>query len=84
MRHKAQIVTVKVQRPIVSTGSMTEVLSYIVDENDEQLSNDAVTEMPPHHIEQIFKGHHKVYYLAKHKKGKPVKLFAPTREDEWQ
>ena len=83
MRLKAKIVTVKVQRPIFSTGSMTEVLSYIVDENDEQISNPFMSEMPPEHIEQIFKGHHKVYYLAKHKNGKPVKLFAPTREDEW-
>lgn len=83
MRLKARTVVVKVQRPLFSTGSMTEVLSYIVDENDEQISNDYVTEMPLQHIEQIFKGHHKVYYLAKHKKGKPVKLFAPTREDEW-
>lgn len=83
MRLKARIVTVKVQRPLFSNGSMTEVLSYIVDEYDEQISDPAVTEMPPEHIEQVFGNYHKVYYLAKHKKGKPVKLFAPTREDEW-
>ena len=53
MRLNAKTVTVKVQRPLFSTGSMTEVLSYIVDENDEQISNDYVTEMPPQHIEQI-------------------------------
>lgn len=83
MRLKARTVTVKVQRPLYSNYSMTEVMSYIVDENDEQISNDWITEMPPEHIEALFGNYHKVYYLAKHKKGKPVKLFAPTRQDDW-
>lgn len=86
MRRKARIVTVKVQRPIVSTGNMTEVLSYIVDEDDEALSNPAVTVMEPKAIFALFgEGkYHKVYYLAIHKKGKPVKLTEPTRQDEWE
>lgn len=37
----------------------------------------------PEHIEYLFGNHHKVYYLAKHRKGKPVKLTEPTRQDEW-
>lgn len=82
MRLKARTVTVKVQRPLYSNGSMTEVMSYIVDEDDEQISNPFISEMPKRDIQAIFGEYHKVYYLAKHKKGKPVKLFAPTKQDE--
>ncbi len=80
---KIETVTVKVQRPIFTNGSMTEVMSYIVDENDERLSNPFTSEMPQDAIDQIFGGCYKVYYKAKYIKGQPVKLTKPTRKDEW-
>ena len=80
----SEIVTVKVQRPIFTTGSYTEVMSYIVDDDDERISPPAVTRMKKRPIKRLFGDHHKVYYLAEYEEGKPVRLTEPTREDEWE
>jgi hypothetical protein len=78
-----EIVTVKVQRPLFTNGSMQEVMSYIVDDDDNKLSNAYVTMMNDKKIAKIFGELYKVYYLAEYTEGKPVKLIQPTREDEW-
>jgi hypothetical protein len=78
-----EIVTVKVQRPFVTNGNKYEVLSYIVDENDEQISNPYVSLMKRKETKKLFGKHYKVYYLAYHQDGQPVKLFAPTRQEDW-
>jgi len=83
-----QIVTVKLQRPIMSNDSMQAVMSYIVDENDEndeQTSNPVVEEMPLEDIKLLFGDHYKVYYLGLYRKGKPVELYSqePTRQEDW-
>lgn len=80
-----EIVTVKLQRPIMSNGSMQAVMTYIVDEDDEQLSNTVVNEMPLEDIKLIFGENYKVYYLGSYTHGKPVEisLQLPTRQEEW-
>ena len=80
---KIETVTVKVQRPIFTSGDTTEIMSYIVDEDDNQLSNADISVMPQEHIDQLFGEHYKVYYLAKYRKGKKVQLYKPTRQDDW-
>ncbi len=80
---KIETVTVKIQRPLVTNGNPAEVMSYIVDDEDEQLSNPAIVVMSPDEIEQIFGDHYKVYYRGKYRHGHPVKITKPTRKDEW-
>lgn len=80
---KIETVMVKIQRPMFPNGNPAEVMSYIVDEDDEQISNPHITVMTPDEMEQLFGDHYKVYYLGKYQKGKPVKIVKPTRQDEW-
>lgn len=82
-RRFRKIVTVKMQRPLFSNGNMAEVMTYIVGDDDEQLSNADLSVMPPEYIDEIFGGCYKVYYLGWYEKGKPVRLFQPTRQEEW-
>lgn len=81
----SQIVTVKLQRPIMSNSSMQEVMSYVIDEDGNQVSNSWVDEMPQEDIDLIFGDNYKVYYFGKYQEGKPVEIFlkSPAREDEW-
>jgi len=80
-----EIVTLKLQRPLMTSGSYAEVMSYIVDEDDEQTSNPFVEQMSQEDIELLFGDHYKVYYLGEYTKGRPVEIYAknPTRQDEW-
>lgn len=79
------IVTVKLQRPLAGNDSMQSVLSYIVDEDGEQVSDLFIEEMPLEDIDLLFGEYYKVYYLGKYGEGKPIELFSqePTRQDEW-
>lgn len=82
--NEPKIVTVKVQRPLYSSsGNLQEVMSYIVDDDDNRLSNPYVTMMNDKKIAKIFGELYKVYYLGEYIEGHPVKLTQPTREDEW-
>lgn len=77
-------VIVKFQRPLFSsTGSRREVMSYIVGEDDEQLSNPYTTRMKERDIKKLFGEYYKVYYLCWHTNGKPVEIIEPIKEDEW-
>lgn len=78
-----EIVTVKVQRPFVTNGNKYEIMSYIVDENDEQISNPYVSLMSRKDTKKLFGKHYKVYYFAQYKKGEPVRLLTPTRQEDW-
>lgn len=81
----SQIVTVKLQRPIMSNSSMQDVMSYIVDEDDNQTSNPIVEPMPQEDIDLIFGDNYKVYYLGLYEFGKPVEIMLkePVRKEEW-
>ena len=81
----SEIVTVKLQRPIMSNDSMQAVMSYIVDSDDNQLSNPVVEEMPLEDIKLLFGEHYKVYYLGLYRKDKPVELYTqePVRQEDW-
>ena len=83
---KVTNVIVKIQRPLYTNGSYDEVLSYIVDDNLEQISNEAITEMDKDTIDEIFGSHYKVYYLGSHRDGGKVTLaypLTPMYKDEW-
>jgi hypothetical protein len=81
----SQIVTLKMQRPIMSNSSMQEVMSYVVDDDDVQKSNPVMQEMPLEDIELFFGDNYKVYYKAIYNYGQPasVMLDQPVRTDEW-
>lgn len=81
MSNKAVIV--KLQRPIVSNGSMYDVMSYIVDENGEQDSNPAIDSFNEEEIKELFGDHYKIYYLGHYTKGKKLHLIKPIWEEEW-
>lgn len=74
-------VIVKLQRPIA--GDDVGILSYLVDEDGEQMSNPQITEMPHDQVETLFGDHFKIYYTGRHRNGKPVELRDPTWQDEW-
>lgn len=74
-------VVVKLQRPLM--GDMTDILSYIVDEDDEQNSNPVLTPTSQEDMDIIFGEHKKVYWKGYYKKGKPVTLVEPCWEDRW-
>lgn len=83
---KPKSVVVKMQRPISTNGSYDEVLSYIVDEDLEQISNDLITPMAKDVIEELFGVHYKVFYLGSLIEGQPVNLaypLVPMYKDEW-
>jgi hypothetical protein len=79
----SEIVTIKLQRPLATNGSRSDVLSYIVDEDDEQISNPSITPTKKCDIKKLFGDYYKVYYLAEYRDGQPVLIKEPTREDEW-
>ena len=79
-------VVVKMQRPISTNGSMNDILSYLVDDNLEQISNDIIMPMDDDLINELFGVYYKVYYLASHTDGQPVNLaypLIPMYKDEW-
>lgn len=79
-----QLVTVKLQRPLFSSDGSCEILSYIVDDDDEQTSNSLMEQMSKKQMKQLgLDGHAKVYWLAEYTPGKKLNLIEPTREDEW-
>ena len=83
---KVENVVVKIQRPLYTNGSYDEVLSYIVDDNLEQISNDIIAPMDKETIDEMFGSYYKVYYLGSHKDGEMVTLAYPLiamYKDEW-
>lgn len=83
---KSVSVIVKMQRPISTNGSTNDILSYIVDDNLEQISNDVISLAEDDLIEELFGVYYKVYYLGSFTKGQPVNLaypFVPMYKDEW-
>lgn len=83
MRRKSEIVTVKMQRPIATNGSYSDVLSYIVDEDDEQASNPVVESLGQSEVEHLFGEHYKIYYTAEYRKNRKLQLVSPTRQEDW-
>lgn len=79
------LVTLKLQRPLSTNGSDQEIMSYIVDDDDEKLSNPFIQPMRKRDIKKLFGDHYKVYYLGEYTEGKPVNLLVnhPVRKDEW-
>ena len=83
---KPKDVIVKMQRPIYTNGSTNEILSYLVDDNLEQISNDLIAPMDSDLIDELFGTNHKVYYLGSHVEGQLVNLaypLIPMHKDEW-
>lgn len=79
-----EIVTVKIQRPLFSSDSeYSKVLSYVVDDYDEQTSNPVIESMSKKDIKKLFGDYYKIYWSAEYRKGKKLKLIEPTKEDEW-
>ena len=76
-------VVVKLQRPITTNGSYTNILSYVVDKNDRADSNAVEEELTQEQVDQLFDGYYKVYYTARYTKGKKLELLEPTRAEDW-
>ena len=83
---KVTSVIVKMQRPLYTNSSYDEVLSYIVDDDLEQISNEVITEMDKETIGELFESYYKVYYLGSHIDGEMVTLaypLIPMYKEEW-
>lgn len=83
---KVTNVIVKMQRPLYTNGPYDEVLSYIVDDNLEQISNEVISEMDKDTIGELFGEYYKVYYLGSHRDGEMVNLaypLIPMYKEEW-
>lgn len=74
---------VKLQRPLFTTDDINEVMSYLVNENDEQISEPVFTKMPMDQQQTVFAGNHaKAYYLAEYDDGIST-LIEPIWLNDW-
>lgn len=76
-------VILKIQRPVFTTGNKCEVMSYIVDEDGDQISNPFIEVMKKKDVKKLFGDYYKVYYLAEHVDGQKTVIKEPIWEDEW-
>lgn len=76
-------VIVKLQRPVVTNGNAYDVMSYIVDETDEQVSNPVIESMKKKKVKKLFGDYYKIYYIAEYREGEKVVLIEPTWEEAW-
>ena len=80
---KNSIVVVKIQKPLFTTGSKTELLAYIVDEDGRQIGEDYMFDADENGIKKLsLDEYSKVYFMGTFDKGQ-VNLLEPTWIEEW-
>ena len=80
---KKNIVVVKIQKPLFTTGSKTELLAYIIDEAGKQIGADYMFEADENDIKKLMlEKYSKVYFMGTFDKGN-VDLLEPTWIEEW-
>lgn len=78
-----ETVVVKLQRPLATNGVTNVILAYVVNDDDEQISNDIQITMKLHDIDYLFGEHYKVYWTAHTRRDGLLNILEPVKKEDW-